>query len=317
MTTRVLDPAILDLAAFEFFLSVVELGSLSKAARRHGVSQPAVSARVRGLERRLGIPLLIRASTGCGPTPDGLIIARSAEAVLAAAESLDRTAASLRAQHRSSVRLAASLTVAEHLLPQWLYRLRASHPEVAVALTVENSDRVIDLVQAGQVELGFVETPDPPAGLTSAVVATDYLVVICAPDHPWARRRRPVSPTQLGATPLVVREEGAGGRQTLQLRLAQLGIELANPAAEVASPAAICAAVAAGVGPGVLSNLSAKAALERGDLRRIEISGLDLSRQLRALWQSPRQPSSLAWLVGTVTREAGHRETAPREQRAR
>jgi DNA-binding transcriptional LysR family regulator len=299
MAARGLDPVVADLAAFELFVSVVELGSLSSAARRHGVSQPAISVRLRGLERRLGIPLLIRSSTGCRPTPDGLIVARSVEPVLAAAAALAATAATIRSRHRSAVRLAASLTVAEHLLPGWLSRLRSSYPTLAVELMVENSDRVIDLIRSGQVELGFIETPDPPVGLDCEAIAIDHLVVICAPGHPWARRRRPVTPAELGATPLVVREEGAGGRQTLQLRLAQLGIDLVTPAAEVASPAAICAAVAAGVGPGVLSNLAADADLEGGHLRSVEVSGLDLGRQLRAVWRPPRRPASLRWLLGT------------------
>ena len=63
--------------------------------------------------------------------------------------------------------------------------------------------------------------------------------------------------------------------------------------------------MAAGVGPGVLSDLSANAALERGNLRRVEVSGLDLSRQLRAVWQPPRRPSCLGWLVGAPLIESG------------
>ena len=74
MAPTPLDPVVADLAAFELFLSVIELGSLSRAAVYHGVSRPAVSARLRGLERRLGFGLMLRSSTGCRPTPEGLIV---------------------------------------------------------------------------------------------------------------------------------------------------------------------------------------------------------------------------------------------------
>jgi DNA-binding transcriptional LysR family regulator len=100
-------------------------------------------------------------------------LARSAAPVLAAAEALAATANALRAQYRPRVRLAASLTVAEHLLPEWLSRLRAGHPDLAIELLVVNSDRVIDLIRSGAAELGFIEGPEPPVGLASLELASD------------------------------------------------------------------------------------------------------------------------------------------------
>ena len=195
-----------------------------------------------------------------------------------AANALATTVATLQAEQASTVRLAASLTVAEHLLPQWLSRMRATHPDQAVELQVENSDRVVDLVRAGRVELGFVEAPEPPAGLASAQVATDRLVVICAPDHPWARRRRPVTPAELGATPLVVR---GGCRRPPNPRPA---IRAARhrpgpPGGGDGLPHGHLPAVATGVAPGVVSVLAAAADVESGRLRCVEVVGLDLGRQ--------------------------------------
>ncbi len=303
--SALLDATVTELGAFELLVSVIELGSLSGAAARHGVSQPAVSARIRGLERALGVPLVLRTPRGCRATPEGATVARAAEDALDAADSLARVIVEVRSRHQAVVRLAASLTVAEHFLPVWLGNLRSHRPAAAVELHVENSDRVAELVSSGHAELGFVEGPVIRPGLRSEVVATDELAVICSPQHPWARRRRPVEPAELGATPLVVRERGAGGRQTLEWRLAQLGIHLVPPAAEVASPAAICAAVAAGVAPGVVSDLAVAGDIDGGGVCRVQIQGLDLSRQLRAVWCPPDRPASLRWLLSGPARASG------------
>ena len=81
--------------------------------------------------------------------------------------------------------VAASLTVAEHLLPAWLGELRRSAPELHVGLQVTNSSRVCDLVRDAVVDLGFIESPGSLRGLRSHAVADDRLVLVVAPDHPW------------------------------------------------------------------------------------------------------------------------------------
>ena len=296
---RLVNSVMADLGTLELLLSVIELGSMSEAGRRYGISQPAVSSRVRQLERRLGVALLVRSPTGCRPTTDGAVVARSAAEVLREASALAETVSHIRASHQPGIRLSASLTIAEHLLPEWLGRLWATHSGLPVELHVENCDRVLELVRTARVDVGFVESPDAPPCLAAEVVGGDELWVICGSSHPWASRREELSPAELGTTPLVLREMGAGGRHTLEARLAQIGVALARPAAEVASPAALCAAVAAGLAPGVVSDLAVATAPQRDRLRRISVTGLDLRRDFRAVWQPPRRPSCIAWLLGT------------------
>lgn len=288
---------VLDLEPFELLASVIELGSLSAAAARHGVSQPAVSARMRALERRVGLPLLVRTPNGSRATAEGLVVARAAGAVLREAEALAQAVAELKALQHGSVRIAASLTVAEHLLPVWLGTLRVSQPAISVELRVENSHRVTELVDSGQADLGFIETAGPPNGLDAEIVAADKLVVVCAPTHPWSNRST-ISPADLAATRLVVREPGAGGRHLLEVRLAELGLRLVAPAAEIASPAALRVAVAAGVAPGVVSGWAVSADVAAGRLRHVRVDGLDLRRDLRAVWRPGERPVLLQRLLG-------------------
>lgn len=208
-----------DLESLRLLVDVDRLGSLGQAARAGGIAQPSASKRISLLERRLGLPLLERTPRGSTLTPQGAMVSAWATQVLSAAEELMRGVEAVRHGRAAHLHIAASMTVAEYLLPRWLGELQSRESAVQVGLDVQNSAEVAKLVGGG-VELGFVEGPSVPAGLTSRVVATDRLVVVVAPGHPWARRRTPLLAAELAATPLVVRERGSGTRETLDLALA-------------------------------------------------------------------------------------------------
>ena len=250
------------------------------------MSQPAASARLRELERRLGLTLLHRSPRGSTLTPTGALVADWARAAVEAADALATGAAALRVTHESRLAVAASQTVAEYLLPPWLVALRAGHPGLSVTLRAANSAEVATAVLGGDVDLGFVEGPDVPAGLRSEVVATDRLVVVAGPGHPWARRRRGVTAAELAAPPVVSREAGSGTRRAFEEALGGRGG--ADPVLELSSTTAIKHAVAAGSGAAVLSSLAVTAELAAGTLVAVPAS-MPLQRQLRAVWPAGGQ----------------------------
>lgn len=280
-----------DIGALDLLLSVARTGSLGRAAAEHGVSQTAVGSRIKYLEGLLGLALIERSSLGSRLTPDGAMVAEWAREVVAAASRLDEGVEALRSGHGGRVRIAASLTVAEYLVPGWLADLRARRPQSVVSLRVINSTEVARLVQAGEVGVGFVEGPTVPADLEHEVVARDRLVAVVAPDHPWARHSGPVDHEELARTPLVQRERGSGTRETAEQALTG-GVGVVEPAVELSSTTAIKAAVRAGAGPALLSALAVADELRRGDLVAVEVTGADLSRDLRVVWTSGRRLSA-------------------------
>ncbi len=156
-----------DLASLDLLVSVGELGSIRAAAAAHGVTQPAASMRLRALERLLQISLLERAATGARLTPAGTATAEWAGAVLSAMRTLLAGTAALRSDGGSQLRLAASLTVAEYLVPRWLQQLAAEYSTTQVSLEMGNSARVAERVTRGDADLGFIEGPRPPGSLRS------------------------------------------------------------------------------------------------------------------------------------------------------
>lgn len=278
-----------DLDTLSLLLEIAARGSLSKAGAARGLSQPAVSARVSGLERLVGFAVITRSARGSTLTPEGALLAEWARGVLAAADVLGAGIASLRSDRSARLRVAASLTVAEHLLPGWLVVLAATHPHTAVSLTAGNSDTTAAAVLAGDADLGFVEGPEVPLGLSAQVVATDRLVAVVAPAHPWAHRRRAVEAEELVGTRLVHREPGSGTRTALQRALASFGT-LAPPLLELSTSSGVRSAVIAGAGPAVLSDLAVRDDVVAGRLVQVPVKGVDLHRSLRAVWLAAQRP---------------------------
>src|SRR5262245_48158419 len=186
-----------DLGALELLLAVARLGSLGAGARALGISQPAASSRIRSMERRLGVALVDRSPRGSRLTEAGALVTDWARRIVEAAEAFDAGAEALRGRRDSRLRVAASLTIAEDLLPGWLVALRALRPDTAVSLLAGNSAAVAERLLADEADLGFVEGLSAPSGLDAAVVAHDRLIVVTAPGHPWARRRTPLSAGEL------------------------------------------------------------------------------------------------------------------------
>lgn len=280
-----------DLASLDLLASVAALGSISAGAVAHGLTQPAASMRLRSLERALGVRLLERARTGSRLTTAGDAVVEWSGAVLEDVRALLAGVAALRSGSKS-LHIAASLTVADHLLPQWLELLGARIP-AGVSLQMGNTARVVEMVEAGEVELGFVEGPRPPGRLRARDLARDQLVVVVGASHPWARRRRPVTPTDLASTPLLLRERGSGTREVLASALAGSG---KPPTAhmELGSTSAIKAAAAAGTAPAVLPLVAVTAELRSGQLVTVAHTGVDLVRTIRAIWSAGRALSPAA-----------------------
>ena len=275
-----------DLADLRLLVAVDGTGSFGAAARAAGVTQQAVSQRIRALEHNLGIALVVRTPRGSRLTDAGALVAEWSTDLLDAADRLDTALESLRTRQAAPLRVAASLTIAEYLVPGWLVRFRADEGEKTAArveLIAANSTAVLDLVRRGTVDLGFVETPDLPDNLHMRTVAHDELVVVVPPAHPWAMRAS-ITGVELAATPLIVREAGSGTRRALQLALDEHGLTPAEPAGELPTTGAVRAAVLASGAPAVLSALAVAEALRSGVLVRARVSDLRVRRRLVAVW---------------------------------
>lgn len=285
------DPTIPQLQAFE---AALRTGSLSGAARDLGISQQAASTAVRALERTVQLELLRRSHTGVEVTDSGEVFLAWSREVLEAWDRLHQGLESLRQDASHSLAVGASQTIAAHLLPAWLLNLRRrqqeqGQPVTSIALQTANSESIVAQVREGELDLGFIESPQLPHGLGSAIVYTDRMVVAVHPEHPWSSRAS-VGLRDVATTPLVTREPGSGTRAAFEAAVtSELGGAPKPPSLELGTEAAIREAVAEGVAPAVLSELSVDDDVRLGRVKKLNFSPRDVTRPFAAIWRgNPR-----------------------------
>jgi DNA-binding transcriptional LysR family regulator len=282
-----------DVRSLDLLRSVGELGSIRQAAILHNISQPAASMRLRTLELTLDLQLLDRSHGRAQLTSAGVAVVRWSEEVLTPLRELLLGTQALRAAGKTNLRVAASMTVAEYLIPGWLQRLRTAHPGILVSLQMGNSQHCIEIMTRGDADIGFIEGPRAPRGLSSRVVRSDDLVVIVAPSHEWAGRKTPLRAKELSATPLVLREVGSGTREVFETTMASHGLSTL-PCLELGSTTALKSAVESGAGAGILSRLAVSSEIRDGRLVVMAMRDLSLNRSIRAVWSKERPLGTLA-----------------------
>ncbi len=281
-----------ELDALQLLVAVSRHGSIGAAARTMGVTQQAASERLSGMERQIGVPLLLRTARGTQLTRSGRLVVEWSARLLGAAEEMDASLAALRDDRGRRLRIIASMTVAEHLLPRWLVAFGQRHdghgPQVS--LTAANSREVLAAIGEERSDIGFVEGVRPPAGLRYRNIATDELVLVTTPGSPLSRRRRPLTPRQVSELAMTNREQGSGTRDVVERALAAHDLEPPAAVVEVTTSTGLREAVRAGGAPAFISRRAVSTDLDSGALVEVRTIDLDLTRIFRAVWSGQAQP---------------------------
>jgi len=244
-----------------------------------GVSQPALSKRLRTLEAVAGARLLERSPRGVTLTPAGTRLYVEARKLLAQAEEVEALMAGLRGEEQP-VRLATSHTIAEYVLPGPLVEFEQKRERhLSVELVIANSLVVRELVREGRAEFGIaaVDSGAAPDGVLRELPFCDDAVVVAVPSgHPWERLDA-VPVDELVRTPMVMRDPSANTRRTIEAALEARGLALAPPLAEVGSTSAAKATAISEGAPVLLSRLAVRGNGERLVERPVE--GIDFARR--------------------------------------
>lgn len=263
------------LRQLEVFVATARAGSTRSGAERVARSQSAASAAIGALEVTLGVALFDRIRKR-------LVINENGRALLPKAASLLDHAAELNylfsAEHAAPLRVAASLTIGEVLLPDLVARWKQSHLTSPVYVSVANSSEVIRAVAAFDVDIGFIEGPQTHPDLSVRPWLTDEMVVVAAPGHALAGAQR-IDTSVLRAQPWALREPGSGTREASDRWLLEhLGsIEIAF---ELGSTETLKRVVAAGGAVGCVSRHAVASALANGTLVELNTGFRPLERRL-------------------------------------
>jgi DNA-binding transcriptional LysR family regulator len=282
------------------FAAVVAEGSFSAAARHLGLTQPAVSLQVRGLEEHFGRPLLARSGRTVRLTDAGQQAHVHALRLLSLLSDLESAIRSENQEPAGRLHVGCSTTPGECLLPPLLAAFRTRYPQVQLTVEVTDTAVVLDRLVKHQCDVGLVGGIAHAERLEFVPFAADELVLVAPPGHPAARAGG-VSPAELRDYAFVFREEGSGTRAAAERALERVGVTSLPVAAVLGSGEGVKRAVAAGVGLAFISGCSLGKSDADG-LIVVPVQGIALRRQLYVATDRERAPGRLAaafrdWLV--------------------
>jgi DNA-binding transcriptional LysR family regulator len=272
----------MDTRQLRAFCIVVERRSFSQAAERLGVTQPAVSLQVRALEKRLGLQLLDRSGRRVEPTEAGARLYRGAQRLLSLEEDLvNDLADEAVGDLQGTFEIGASTGPGGVVLSGLLCDFAAIHTELHVALSVFDTQTVVERVADRTLELGVVGAAPRHRGVDYEPFFRDTVTLACPSGHRFAGRT--ITVDELRGETLIVMQDGAGVRQLIEdelrqragVRLRDLGVRL-----ELGLQESVTSAVRGGHGVTFISRLSIENDLAAGTLSEATVAGLELEREV-------------------------------------
>lgn len=284
------------------FHAVARQLSYSRAAEQLYISQPAISRQIQDLEKAVGALVFHRQGRRISLTDAGRRVYDYAQRVLDLTDDLEQAIRELEDVTRGHVRIVASSTLGNYVLPSFFGVFRRRYPEVDVSLQVSNSQQVIAAMRQGEHHLGFVSIDMEAPGLQWLTLAADELVVVSHSAHVLAGQT--VTAQELCLETLLLREPGSGTRRCLELELERLG-QKPQRIMELGSTEAIKRAVAAGLGLSAIPRRSLTQEELNGALGLVIIEGMELRRSLGMVTRKGARMPPAALAFSAAVQKAG------------
>ncbi len=281
----------MQIETLKVFCDLVESRSFSRAAVRNFITQSAVSQQVKNLESRFETQLLRRDGKSVTPTPAGRIFYERSRAILDSFEHMQLEMKSIGQEMAGSVRVATIYSVGLYELSLVVKTFLKTYPKVNLHVEYSKGTRVYEDCLRGAIDLGIVTYPEPCKGLRIIPLPADKMVLICAPDHPLARRRH-VDIRKLNGQNYVGWEKGMASQRALDRIFQEHDIEV-RVVMEFDNIETIKRSVEIGAGVSIVPLLSAQKEVQSGALVQINFSDKSFYRPLGIIVRS-KQPLSPA-----------------------
>ncbi|WP_338780192.1 LysR substrate-binding domain-containing protein [Streptomyces sp. DG1A-41] len=278
----------MEMRQLEYFVAVAEEQNFTRAAERVHISQSGVSAQIRRLERELGAELFHRSARTATLTVAGKAALEHARVALAAADAVGQAVGEVTDLIRG--RLTVGMVIGCTITPLFdaLATFHRAHPGVEISLLEDNSDRLVEWVRAGTIDLALIGTAAAtPHGLDALTIISERLVTAVPAGHPLAKQRR-VTLRDLAAYPIVCMAPGTGLRTVFDRACAAQSLQPAI-ALQAGSADAIADLAARGLGVAILSD--SMAANYRDRLTARTIDDVETPALLALIWKSPQSPA--------------------------
>jgi len=261
------------------FCTVAECRSFSKASEIIHLTQPAVSLQIQALEETYETKLFDRTGGAVTLTEAGERLYKYAKEILNLYAAAEQDINRLTGLVKGTLSIGASSTIGNYLMPGVLVDFRQRYPRIRVNLLIGNTRQTVERLEAGDIDVGLVEGEVNKHKLLKEKLLEDELVLVMAPDHPWANRKN-ISVSELASEPMIIREEGSGTRQIIEKHMQKHNMQLRRGKISMVlgSSEAIKAAVESGQGVSILSRWVVRKEIKFGTLKASTFKDIRFTR---------------------------------------
>jgi DNA-binding transcriptional LysR family regulator len=266
----------MDMKHLETFCKVAEMGSFSRAGEAIYLTQPTVSGHIASLEQTVGLKLFDRLGRRVALTNGGQIFYRYAKEILRLRNEAINAIYEFSHLIKGKITIGGSTIPGEYFLPKVMGSFQREAPGISISLVIADSQEIIDLLLAGEIEVGVVGMRFDGERVDAYPLFHDRVIIISSSQHPLASRRE-ISWEELRTAPLLIRERGSGTRKAFEGYVTAAGLRLDDFSivGEVGSSTAVKEGVKGEIGLGIISDLAVQEEIERGSIQEIIVQGQD------------------------------------------
>ena len=270
--------------------------SFTKASNELFITQPAITKHIKELESEFEVKLFNRIGNKISLTPAGTILLSYADSIFALHNEMKFELSQLKGNLEGNLRLGASTTIAQYVIPSALAQLHERYPEVRLSLITGNTEYIEQRLLKGDIDIGIVEGKPTNSDIDYSPFLNDELLVFTSGQN--TKIPKAVSADELLTLPLVLRERGSGTLEIIEKHLRQNHIspKQLNVLMYLGSTEAIKTFVRTGNGVGIVSRFAIEQELSSGVFRLINTSTLKFHRQFYFISPKGPEPVGLAKL---------------------
>jgi len=257
------------------FRAVAQHLNFSRAAEELLLTQPAVTQQIKALEDELGIPLFDRGGGRIALTPGGATLLPFAQKMKLLGDEAIAAVAEAQGHRAGELCIGASQTIAQYLLPTLIAAFTKLNPKVQLIARSGNTDEVLELLVAGEIQLALIEGPEQRRDVHIEPFMEDHLVLVVPAAHGWADSE--INLSELEEEPLLMREFGSGSRRVVEQALATAGLRLKD--------------LRIRLGVAFASRWAVRNQLALGTLKVARVRGLKLSRRFAMAYPAGPKPT--------------------------
>ena len=269
----------MDLWQLNIFVAVVENKSFSKASEAINLSQPTVSSHIKELEDYFKCRLLDRLGKVTEPTKAGDILYQHAKKILSLKDQAETAMHDFLGRARGSLVIGGSTIPSGYILPRIIGPFSKEFPDIHIELFSGDTFQIIEEIKKGRIEVGIVGArTDDPLIFQEELMADDMRLIVPA-DHKWADRTA-VGFQELLKETLIAREKGSGTWQSILKSMARAGFDPKTLKAPVTmgNTVSVIQGILHHVGISILSTIAVRDDIDKGRLKALSVTGLDLNR---------------------------------------